>query len=529
MSNAVEIPKIIFSKSKELGDFQTPSSLTDTICSLIESFNFNPSILIEPSCGKGNFIISALKKFPTIKTVIAIELQESYKEEFFRNINNSEIDTSNINIIFKTDSFFNINFDELFKKHKIDKLNHSFLILGNPPWVTNSYLGLLSSHNIPKKNNTKTQFKGLDALTGKSNFDIAETFIVELHEFFNKKNSIIALICKTATIQNIIKNKALKNSDYDLTSFLFDSKKEFGISASANVIIMKKKKNQAKTETSCSVYMLYNQDEQLYSYGYKFDYFVSNIEVYKQKCNLEGKFEYEWRQGLKHDAGSVLVLKKITSRTYKSKISNLIELEDDLVYPFLKSSDIKDPFIRNSRYYILLPQQKLGENPTEKLKNFPKTLNYLQSNLFYFTKRKSRIYNNQQQFSIFGIGNYSFKPYKIVVSGFYKTLRFSLVIPQENKQVMIDDTCYSLSFDNFTEAVFIWIILNSKLVTEFFHSIVFLENKRPFKKEILQRLELKKALQIVSEEEMFTNYNKLPQKLITQNFEEILAFKNMFG
>ena len=44
------------------------------------------------------------------------------------------------------------------------------LILGNPPWVNNSTLLGLDSDNLPEKVNFKG-LKGLDAMTGASNFD----------------------------------------------------------------------------------------------------------------------------------------------------------------------------------------------------------------------------------------------------------------------------------------------------------------------------------------------------------------------
>ena len=47
-----------------------------------------------------------------------------------------------------------------------------WLVLGNPPWVTNAELGLLKNSNLPIKSNFQGH-KGLEALTGKANFDIS--------------------------------------------------------------------------------------------------------------------------------------------------------------------------------------------------------------------------------------------------------------------------------------------------------------------------------------------------------------------
>ena len=48
-------------------------------------------------------------------------------------------------------------------------LGEPILVIGNPPWVTNSAMGLLGGSNLPSKSNFQ-RLRGLDAITGKSNF-----------------------------------------------------------------------------------------------------------------------------------------------------------------------------------------------------------------------------------------------------------------------------------------------------------------------------------------------------------------------
>ena len=526
MSNAIEVQRIKTFKNKEYGDFQTPFSLTNSICNLIKQHQFKPTILIEPSCGKGNFVISALKTFPSIKNIIAIEIQEHYKEELYANLTEADIDLESKKIIFINESFFDINFKNLLAIHNISEQEDRFLILGNPPWVTNSFLGSINSLNIPNKTNSLVKFKGLDALTGKSNFDITEIFILKLMEYFSGKNAIISLICKTATVHNLLKNYFQNFSKFQLSTYLFDAKREFGISASANVFQLKKRRSEQLRQRYCSVYTLADYRHKISSFGYRNNYFVSNIDLYNQFSSFEGDFYYQWRQGLKHDAGSVLVLEKISPGLYQNKLMEKFELEDDLVYPFLKSSDIKGTTITKSRYFIIVTQEKLNEDVDRTLEFYPKTHVYLEAKEEFFLKRKSKIYKNRSKFCIFGIGDYSFKPFKIVVSGFYKKLNFALVLPYENKTIMIDDTCYSLSFDRLDEAVLIWTLLNTKAVKNFFTSITFTETKRPYKKDVLQRLDIKTLLETSVDSELENIFQTLDEELINFSFNRVLKVKN---
>jgi len=62
----------------EYGDFQTNSDLANKIALHFSLRNIMPGIIIEPTCGKGNFIIASLSNFKTIKKIFAIEIYKPY-------------------------------------------------------------------------------------------------------------------------------------------------------------------------------------------------------------------------------------------------------------------------------------------------------------------------------------------------------------------------------------------------------------------------------------------------------------------
>jgi hypothetical protein len=65
-----------------------------------------------------------------------------------------------------------------------------------------------------------------------------------------------------------------------------------------------------------------------------------------------------------------------------------------------------------------------------------------------------------------------------------------LVPPFEGKPVMLDDTCYFAGFEHLPEAAIGWALLNSEPVQELLGSLVFLDAKRPYTKQILMRIAL---------------------------------------
>jgi hypothetical protein len=165
-------------------------------------------------------------------------------------------------------------------------------------------------------------------------------------------------------------------------------------------------------------------------------------------------------------------------------------LESDLVYGFLKSSDLKNTIASQTRKFTIVTQKRIGQK-TSYIRNFyPKTYDYLISHKSFFDSRKSSIYNNKPLFSIFGVGDYSFMPYKVAISGLYKTFHFTLILPQDNKPIMLDDTCYFLGFENLDFAVYTLILLNSSKTLKLLESITFSDAKRTFTKDTLMRVDL---------------------------------------
>ena len=111
------------------------------------------------------------------------------------------------------------------------------------------------------------------------------------------------------------------------------------------------------------------------------------------------------------------------------------------------------------RKVVLITQKTVGEDTSQTKELAPNTWNYLLEHR-EFLDRGSSIYKNKPDFSVFGIGPYTFKEWKIAISGFYKRLKFNLVDPLDGKTVAFDDTVNFLSFDNEKEAKFIYRLIN---------------------------------------------------------------------
>ncbi len=91
---------------------------------------------------------------------------------------------------------------------------------------------------------------------------------------------------------------------------------------------------------------------------------------------------------------------------------------------------------------------------------------------------------------MFGLGDYTFAPYKIAISGLHKEVRFVLLGPVEGKPIVVDDASYVLAFDDGHQAAMCFAMLTSQAASDLLDSLVFWDAKRPISKKLLQRIDL---------------------------------------
>jgi hypothetical protein len=139
-------------------------------------------------------------------------------------------------------------------------------------------------------------------------------------------------------------------------------------------------------------------------------------------------------------------------------------------------------------------QRALGEDTAALAQGAPRAWKYLMRHRTVLDARKSAIYESQPPFAIFGVGSYSFAPWKVAISGLYKRSTFTVVGPHRGRPVVLDDTCYFLAFDDEARAQRAAEALRSEAASDFFASRIFWDAKRPINKGILQALDLQALL-----------------------------------
>ena len=461
-------------EKKEFGDFQTPESLATRVVALIAKLFEDPDFVVEPTSGIGGFLWAAANHWNGTASYEGYEINKEYVEASRRRL---------------ADLGVKVHHRDFFTEDWASNLSKSgkprVLVIGNPPWVTNSDIGKLGSSNLPKKTNFQG-LRGFDAKTGKSNFDIAEWMLIRLIEALPPTGAI-AMLCKTMTARKVLRHFWKADSGRkDSRLFHIDTKAEFEVSVDACLFFTTGRKISERTATVHTDLDFESEEKKI---GFIDGDLVSDIDSYEAHRNLDGGSSiYTWRSGVKHDASKVMEFTRKDGRLING-YGKIIDIEDDYIFPLLKSSDLGNGriVIRKS---VLVTQRHTGDDTSEIEQKAPKTWAYLMEHAAILDGRKSSIYRGRPRFCVFGIGSYSFSPWKVCISGLYKKISFVLVSPFYGHPVMVDDTCYSIPCSTKEEAELLFELLSSEKAVSFLNSLIFLDSKRPITVDVLRRLSI---------------------------------------
>ena len=476
--------------SKELGDFQTPPELVARVLKTLGPVGELWPRVLEPTCGTGNFVRGLLSMSSPPREIRAFELQRAHvrqAEKAARPKNTVLIEIRQANLL-EMDLRLDLTWTE----------RGPLLVIGNPPWVTAAEVSVAGGKNFPKRNNLRG-LRGLDAITGESNFDLAEHIWIKLLTELAEERPTIAMLCKMAVARNVLRFACKKSFPLEGVSIRkIDAGKWFHAAVEACLLSVKVGSQARSVEArvypdldSCDPAAVLTVNGGM----------VADVSLYRRTAFVDGVCSLTWRQGMKHDAAAVMELTE-SEGVLRNKLGEEVTVEPDHLYPLLKGSDLFKQTDPVPRLFTIVTQRKLGELTDRLRSDAPRLWAYLQRNAAFFAKRKSSVFKGRGEFAIFGIGDYSFADYKVAVAGMYKIPRFRVVRPFNGRPVMMDDTCYFLPCRSLEQATTIACLLNDPICLGFIASLTFRGAKRPITKAILQRIDLNALLDRPDQEEL---------------------------
>lgn len=459
----------------EFGDFQTPDQLAQRVCALLAKRGETPDVVIEPTVGRGAFLVAAGDVFPNA-LLRGWDIHEPYVAEARRRL--TECDATDRSQVALAD-FFTCEWERHF-----EAAQGRLLVLGNPPWVTSAAISANDGGNLPTKANF-LGLRGLAARTGKANFDIAEWMLMRLLHALGSRPATIAMLCKTMTARKFLRY-AWRHDGLVARASLhgIDAGADFGVSVDACLLVVR---TGTRGTEEAEVFADLEATSPCHRIGLVGRELVPDVDAYRALRHLEGISPFRWRSGVKHDCAAVMELRRDESGSWVNGLGESVDVESDFVFPLLKCTDLARSRLEPSRG-VLVTQRNIGDDTTAIATRAPRTWAYLQAHADRFAARKSTIYKKSVPFAVFGVGDYSFGAWKVAVSGLHPLPHFRVVGPQDGRPVFFDDTCYFVSFENEESARLVAEVLNSELCRRFLGCLAFPNSKRPFTVDLLQRL-----------------------------------------
>lgn len=473
----------------EFGDFQTPMGLARDVCSLIARMGFSPASIVEPTCGRGAFIRAALDSFQQASHVLGVDQDPGYVQQA-RQVAARSGEGKNIEI--RQGDFFDLDWPRV-----LEKLPQPMLILGNPPWVTNAALGALGSENLPDKSNIDN-LRGIDALTGRSNFDISEWMLRQNLRWLGSRVGMLAVLCKTAVARKTLIHAWSQNLPIESAAlYRLDAKRNFDASVDACLFVAAIR--PGANSKNCSDYASLSAGTPRAVFGQRAGALVADVKLYERWQHLSGAGFVGWRSGIKHDCSKVFEL-SLGADGFKNGLGERVAVELDVLFPLLKSSDLASN--RAPSKWLLVPQRKMTDTTELLQRSAPKAWHYLVGHEHLLGKRGSSIYRNRPRFAVFGVGPYSFSLWKVAISGLYKKLAFVVTPPVESRPVVFDDTCYFFPCQSEEEARVLQRLVMSEPAREFWSAFIFWDAKRPITAQILNKLDISALARVLGDESL---------------------------
>lgn len=490
--------------SRQFGDFQTPEALVAEVFGVLTRRGVRWTRVLEPTCGRGHFIRGALAALPELAEVVGIELQPGHLRAAEAALSGGDRPEVRLRL------------DSVFARDLCADLAWTspgpLLVVGNPPWVTNAELGALASDNLPAKHNLKG-LRGIEALTGSANFDLAEAVLLKLVGELAPLQPTIAMLVKTAVARNLIEHaQAVGLPVVQAEIRRIDAKRWFKVGVEASLFILELGPSEGR-DLAVPVYDRLDAAEPATVLGMAGGRLVADLQTYRSLAFADGECPMEWRQGLKHDAAAVMELTRAEDGALVNGLGEPVEVESAYVFPLWKGAKIHGGPRAGAPRWVIVPQRALREDLAHLETDAPRLWAYLMRHRAAFEARKSAIYRNQPPFSLFGVGPYTFAPYKVAISALHKTPRFRALGPEGGQPAIVGDTSYFLPCDSATQAALATTILNHPSCTALLGALSFTDAMRPITKKLLRRIDLIALLERLSDDECLRGVNQVLAEL----------------
>ncbi|MFQ6054683.1 MAG: Eco57I restriction-modification methylase domain-containing protein [Methanosarcinales archaeon] len=514
-----------------VGSFEIPSSIIEN--GIIDQILDKVDFCIDNGYKAKEFINAVIKDFGEFKEEGKYLLKELYEKIL-------KLENEGRNRIWC--GIIKNSFAPIFAYYKFD------YVVGNPSWINwESLPDLYREQTKPLWNRYGLfSLSGYKARLGGGKKDIAMLFTYVAVDKYLKENGILGFLIT----QSVFKTEAgegFRNFTLPKKEFLKVLKvhdmvelKPFESASNMTAVIILKKTKE-KTEypiqyiqwkkikrgsisTDLTRYEVLERTKKIELLAEPIDtkknnsaWFTTPKNLLKLK-NITGKSQYTayagaysggvngvyWIKILQKFPNGDILIENLYEIGKKKVEKTLARIETDLIYPLIKSRNVKKWNLKKDYTYCIMvqdPKKRIGYEEKYLKRNYPKTHGYLYKFKDILLKRASyKKYFNKKSapfYTMFGIGEYTFAPYKVVWNRMGTNL--NAVVTASVKDVYIgerviipENVLVFVPFENELEAHYLCAIMNSYIVNFLIQSYSVKGGKSFATPDILKFLNLNK-------------------------------------
>jgi SAM-dependent methyltransferase len=195
-------------------------------------------------------------------------------------------------------------------------------------------------------------------------------------------------------------------------------------------------------------------------------YYEAHAGVYTGGANA-----VYWLEIVGKGPGNLVMVANIIEGAKRKVEPTQAMIEPDLLYPLLRGRDVQRWVAKPSGYILMVqdPVKRRGIAEEEMQRHYMKTWEYLKNFEKELRQRASRgvsdmIRNGAPFYTIFAVGDYTFKPYKVAWPWISESVRAAVVHDQDGKPILPEHNCSFVGLDREEEAHFVCSLLNSSIV-----------------------------------------------------------------
>ncbi len=478
------------------GDFQTPPDLAAQVLQFVRARGVVPGRILEPTCGTGAFVRAAYATWQAgVAEVVGFEINPAY-------------DADLIALAAEHPTF---RFDYLDAQTlEADQLPWSssgpLLICGNLPWVTTDALSRLGAEYQQRIRDNPKGLRGLEAVTGAGAFDISERLALRFVQLAAREEAAdIALLLKESVARRVLLFAQELIADAAIVKI--DSRRWFGASVASCLLYLHVQKRVTASLAAVEYFRDFSTDR---AEQWRLDGGVVRRAPSGRSPRPKSASPVVWRHGIKHDAAAIFEFTANPARRAFAQAENgvVFETASPYVYPLLTARSLQhEPRLAPAQKYLLVPQRKLGDRSIERDDHAVNERAYLASVRARLAQRRSSIYRDKPHYAIFGVGDYTFAPYKVAVAGFYLQPKFRFLGRIDGKPCVLGDTSYFVPCSHAVDAGILTTLGNAGGILTEIAELAF-AGKRPITKRVLDALDFERAFARASREFLFAGVRR---------------------